>query len=128
MHSKADAIRLEPTRWQAILHARCPRGRRGAIFARWRWFGLGELNERCPVCGVEYAREPGYYLGAMYISSAFVMAAIPLFMLILWGLTPWDYDTILIVSLVLVGPISPIVVTVSRVLWLHFDRYFDPDR
>ncbi len=116
-----------PTRWWAIRHARCPRCRLGAIFARWTWFGLGVMHPTCPVCDVRYEREPGYFLGAMYISSAIVMVSIPIFMLILWGLTPWSYDAILIASLILVGPISPVVVSISRVLWLHFDRYFDPD-
>lgn len=127
MDSRAEQIRLEPTRWWAFAHARCPHCRRGAIFARWRWFGLGELNRECPACGIRYAREAGYFLGAMYMSSAIVMAAIPLFMLVLWGLTPWSYDTILIISLLLVVPIAPLVTSLSRVLWLHFDRYFDPD-
>ena len=26
------------------------------------------MHPQCPVCGLRYHREPGYFLGAMYIS------------------------------------------------------------
>jgi uncharacterized protein (DUF983 family) len=126
MAAKRDTA-SEPTRWQAILRARCPQCRLGPIFARWRFPGIGVLNESCPVCGTRYAREHGYYLGAMYISSAIVILAIPLFLVLFWGVTDWSWDGMLLASLAAVALIAPLVTSAARVLWLHFDRYFDPD-
>ena len=122
----------EPSRLWALLHARCPVCRLGHIFSRWRFPGLGVLREDCEVCGTRYAREHGYYLGAMYVSSILVLALIPLFLLLLWGLTPWvtqerRWDATLLGAIALVALGSPFITSVARVLWLHFDRYFDPD-
>ena len=115
-----------PARWQAILRARCPRCRVGPIFSRWRFPGFGVLHPMCPVCGLLYQREQGYFLGAMYISSLIVTALIFVFLLLLWAVTSWSWDTLLLASLALVVLTAPLVMSVARVLWLHFDQSFDP--
>ena len=117
----------EPSRMWAVVHARCPHCRIGHIFSRWRFPGLGMLREECEVCGTRYAREHGYYLGAMYVSSALVLALVPLFLLLLWTVTPWSWDAMLLGAIALVAIFSPFITSASRVRWLHFDRYFDPD-
>ena len=45
----------------AILRQRCPRCFTGQVFR-----GLIDMNERCPVCDLEFEREPGYFTGAMF--------------------------------------------------------------
>jgi uncharacterized protein (DUF983 family) len=114
------------SRWQAIRRARCPRCRVGPIFRRWRFPGFGVLRAECPECGLVYQREQGYFLGAMYMSSLIVTALIFIFLLVLWKLTDWSWDTLLLASLGLVILAAPLVMTAARVLWLHFDQYFDP--
>ena len=98
-----------PSRWRAILRARCPRCRRGAIFARWRFLGFGVLHPMCPECGVLYQREQGYFLGAMYISSLIVTLSRFAFLLLFWALTDWSWDTLLLASLGLVVLVAPLV-------------------
>lgn len=39
------------------------------------------MNDRCPTCGLHFNREPGYFLGAMYISYGLGLAVIG----VLWG-------------------------------------------
>lgn len=52
-----------------IMTEKCPNCGKGAIFAeRKRVFELPEMKERCDDCGYLYHREPGYFLGAMYVS------------------------------------------------------------
>src|SRR4051812_28570945 len=53
---------------KSLLLARCPRCNRGAIFKSGLAGALGSINERCPVCGLVFLRESGYFLGAMYVS------------------------------------------------------------
>ena len=53
------------SRWRAIIRGECPRCRRAPIFR-----ALWTMNEKCPTCGLEFDREPGYFTGAMYISYA----------------------------------------------------------
>src|SRR5437763_4892044 len=52
-----------PSLWWGLLRQRCPRCRRGRMFR-----GSFAMNEPCPVCGMLFQREEGYFLGAMYVS------------------------------------------------------------
>jgi hypothetical protein len=81
----------------------------------------------CPECGLKYEREQGYFLGAMYISYGLALAIIALFALLLWLVTRWSIERDMIIASLLFLPFVPIVVTFSRVLWIHFDRAADPD-
>jgi len=37
------------------------------------------MHDRCPGCGLHFNREPGYFLGAMYISYGLGLAVIFIF-------------------------------------------------
>ena len=72
------------------------------------------MNVACPVCGLVFDRESGYFAGAMVVSYALavpILAAIVLALII--GNTAY---------LVLV----PFIFRYSRVLWLHLDWLVDP--
>jgi uncharacterized protein (DUF983 family) len=43
----------------AIVQLRCPRCLQGQVFAT-----LFRMHEQCPVCGLRFEREPGYFTGA----------------------------------------------------------------
>lgn len=45
------------------LFLRCPRCGKGRIYAG--WFAM---NPQCDSCGLEFEREQGYYVGAMYVN------------------------------------------------------------
>ncbi|MGN6395112.1 MAG: DUF983 domain-containing protein [Mucilaginibacter sp.] len=71
-----------PKRW-AMLHTRCPRCRRGAMFSGGIYnFGSNKIYKHCPHCNLHFEIEPGYFYAAMYISYAmnvfegFVIAAL----------------------------------------------------
>jgi len=52
-----------------IITEKCPHCGQGAIFEKRRGlFRFPEMKERCEICGYLYNREPGYFLGAMYVS------------------------------------------------------------
>src|SRR4051812_24822754 len=53
---------------EAIWEQRCPRCRDGRIFRASLWRGFLAMHDVCPVCGLKFDREPGYFLGAMYFS------------------------------------------------------------
>jgi uncharacterized protein (DUF983 family) len=102
-----------------LLRRRCPRCREGAIFA-----GLLRMHPQCPVCGLVFHREPGYFLGAMYFSYALGVAAVT--PLVVWGLAAdWPLATIGWAATALLAVLSPWLFQYSRVLWLWFDRSFD---
>lgn len=111
------------SRFQAILTLRCPECREGFIFQ-----SLWTTNERCPVCNLLFARETGYYTGAMYFSYALGIPIIALLTLAAWLVLPgWHLWQLVLVAWVLFLPLVPLVFRYSRALWIHFDRYFDPE-
>src|SRR5436190_22969045 len=52
-----------------ILSEKCPHcGGEKVFLKRKKFFELPVMKEKCDVCGYKYDREPGYFLGAMYLS------------------------------------------------------------
>lgn len=85
------------------------------------------MEERCPVCGLVYEREHGYFVGAMAIGyglATFVLGA--LFFLFALGLR-WSLERSLLAAAVVFLGVVPFVFRYARSLWIHLDRRMDPD-
>lgn len=86
------------------------------------------MNAECPVCALAFAREPGYFTGAMYLSYALGIPIIAVFTLIAWLIwRDWPIWRLVLVAWVAFLPLVPWVFRASRVLWIHFDRAIDPE-
>jgi len=78
--------RSRPSALSGILFQLCPRCRMGKIFRSnlyrgvdWGiYWGFPKMNDCCPACGLLFNREPGYFLGAMYISYTLGLRSLPL--------------------------------------------------
>jgi uncharacterized protein (DUF983 family) len=102
----------------AMLRQRCPRCLTGRMFR-----GSFAMNDPCPVCGIVFQREEGYFLGAMYVSSVLSMvAATPIYFTLAHFLPDWDSILLALTAFVLYLPLTPIVFRYSRVLWVYLDR------
>ncbi len=110
-------------RFQAILRLRCPICGAGRVFS-----GTFAMPECCPACGLKFQREPGYFLGAMYFSYALAIPIIFVLTVIAYLLLPHRhlYEHVLLAWVAFL-PFVPAVYRYSRVMWIHFDRYFDPE-
>jgi uncharacterized protein (DUF983 family) len=119
--SKASPdLRAHGTSW-AVLHLRCPRCHHGKVFS-----GLIEMNRHCPVCGLRFEREPGYFLGAMYVSYAFASLIIGLGLWLLYAVLPeWSDLAVYGGAVVILLPFVPFIFRYSRVIWMTFDRSID---
>jgi len=49
---------------------RCPRCGGGRLFSGWF-----RMADGCPACGLSYAREPGFYLGSIYVNYGVTVLA-----------------------------------------------------
>jgi uncharacterized protein (DUF983 family) len=116
-----------PSALQGIFHQLCPRCRLGKIFRSSIFRGFAALNERCPICGLKFEREQGYFLGAMYLSYGLAIILISLLAAILWLITRWSLERIFIGGFLLFLPTVPAVALFSRVLWIYLDQSIDPD-
>jgi len=84
------------------------------------------MHHACPVCGHVFEREPGYFVGAMYVSYAL---AIPAYLAV-WGilgllLPGWSDLAILALALPLFVPLAPILFRYARIIWMHLDLAID---
>ena len=110
-----------PSRLQAIVRFRCPRCLEGAVFE-----SLWTMHPLCPFCQLEYEREPGYFLGAMYVSYGMALAVggpIVAVLMVLGGLSVNQCILVMAVTLPL---LAPLLFRYSRVFWMHLDQVLDP--
>jgi len=111
-----------------ILHQRCPRCRSGRIFRCSIFRGFPKMHERCPVCGLKFEREQGYFLGAMYISYGVALVMITALAALLWSTTPWPITKVTVWAIVLFMPLALPTTLMARVLWIYLDQAVDPDK
>ncbi len=105
-------------RWRAILGQRCPCCFEGKIYA-----GILRMQDYCPTCGHRFEREPGYFLGAMYVSYPLSLVVIGLSLWAVNSLWPGmrlEWAVLLTVPVLIVC--VPAIVRWSRVLWMHWDQ------
>lgn len=110
------------TRLWAMLRLRCPRCLNGKVFR-----GSFAMNDPCPVCGLVFQREEGYFLGSMYVS--YFLSGIILTTSFVAGhllLTDWNPHVILLLVPLPLIPLVPMVFRYSRVIWMYIDRWVCP--
>jgi uncharacterized protein (DUF983 family) len=106
----------------ALLRQRCPRCREGRVFA-----GLLMMRETCPVCGHRFEREPGYFVGAMYVSYGMALPLLAGLYLLVERLRPgWSEVAIAAAALALALPLVPPLFRYARLIWMHLDWTADP--
>lgn len=86
------------------------------------------MFERCPTCDLRYEREQGYFLGAMgigYLLGLAILAALIAFFS--YVIFPhWPAYKAILPALVLYVPLLPAIGRYARIIWIHFDQFFDP--
>ena len=106
-----------------MLSARCPRCRHEEVFTH-SAFNLPKfdhMHEQCPVCGLHYEVEVGFFWGAMYISyglSVGIVLGVGVLLYYLANDPPtWVY---LAVVAAIVIFLTPLLFRYARILMLHF--------
>jgi uncharacterized protein (DUF983 family) len=105
-----------------MLRQRCPRCWKGKMFS-----GSVTMNDPCPVCGMLFQREEGYFLGAMYFSFLLSTVLMGSFYFTATLLFP-RVDNVFLAfgAMALYLPLVPAVFRYSRVLWVWADRAAAP--
>ena len=104
-----------------FLQEKCPKCGEGHVFVQnSSFFSLPVMNDHCEKCAYRFDREPGYFLGAMYLSYGFaVLQGIITFFLALFLFpdlpTFWSIFLVLIVILIFGRKNYKL----SRVLYIH---------
>lgn len=103
------------------LALRCPRCGAGRVFE-----GPFRIHGRCPACQLVFEREPGYFVGAIYLNYAMtVLVMIPgYFALDAWLGLPLSAQIALWGAFAVLFPIW--FFRYSKSLWLALDYLVDP--
>jgi uncharacterized protein (DUF983 family) len=109
------------TKQKAVIEGKCPRCRKGDIFksSATSLSKFHQMHENCPVCGLKYEREPGFFVGAMYVNYAFSVAII---ITVGVSLTIFNIYNLYIFMFTVIGIILlllPFLFRYSRILYLH---------
>lgn len=103
------------------LRLRCPRCGEGRLFA-----SLFRMHKSCDVCGLDFLREPGFYLGSIYVNYGLTALVVTVTYVVamatghgrhpalFWGSLAWC----------LLFPLW--FFRYSRSLWLGMDQFLDP--
>jgi uncharacterized protein (DUF983 family) len=118
----------------SVLTNRCPRCREGKIYEESNAYKLKttlKMKERCPVCGQRTEIEVGFYYGTGYVSYA-ISVLVCIFSFILWwliiGFSLKDARIFwwLAFNAVLLLGLQPVLMRLSRTLWLSWFVRYDP--
>ena len=121
MFSKGDKL-------YSIVGMKCPRCHEGPL---WRsplyTLKLYDMHTHCPVCGLKYEREVGFWYGAMYMAYTFSSGALLIVMLVTMLVLKWELTNVFIA----VGITAVIGFTynarLARSTWLNMVVSYNPN-
>ena len=107
----------------AILQEKCPRCREGNMFesSLFNISKFSNMNETCPHCNQKFEVEPGFFIGAMYVSYAMSVGLFLVTGMALYHLFDdpelWVYLTVITILVIV---LLPVLYRYSRVLYLYW--------
>jgi len=118
-------------KFSAMLHAKCPRCRRGDMF-QGGTYSFGKINLNCPHCNMHFEIEPGYFYAAMYVSYALNIAEAVSFTVATRVLTqnttsPWLYLSVILGGCILLSPLNFRYSRVILLYWLSPKVHYHPE-
>jgi uncharacterized protein (DUF983 family) len=124
---------MEVSQTSAALHAKCPKCRKGDMFANSMYgFSSQKMNTRCAHCGFTFEIEPGFFYVAMFVSYAFNIAEMVSLAVAIYVLSgshnPWIYVGALLSISVILSPFNFRYSRVVLLYWLTPGIHYDPAR
>jgi uncharacterized protein (DUF983 family) len=100
---------------------RCPRCGSAPLFTGWF-----RMYPRCEHCQLRFEREPGYFLGSIYVNYGLTALLVTIFYFVLFfgGWASPQESLWIVAGFALAFPIW--FFRYARSLWLGFDHYWDP--
>lgn len=115
---------------QSFLKARCPHCRQGAVYTNSPFHPIkfDKMHKHCPSCGFRYEMEPGFFMGAMYVSYAISMAIMMTCGIFIATFftnpsLPFYVGSVIVFSILMM----PFSFRISRLAWLYLFVHYEPD-
>lgn len=117
------------TKAYSILKMKCPKCHEGDLFptSTFSFQKPFDMHTHCPNCNENYAPEPGFYYGAMFISYIitgwFCLAFVGLLIL---GFG-WSINSSFIALIFVITALFVWIFRISRSLWINIVVKYDPN-
>lgn len=114
----------------ALICAKCPHCHRGDMFLNKNPYAFNDMTKmpaHCPVCGISFFPETGFYWGAMYISYVITVFFSAINVVVIGLLSGWNIYALLIGNALLLGLGFPLFFRFARVLWLQLNMPFSKE-
>src|SRR4028118_1246897 len=124
----------KPSYLISVLTNKCPRCREGYIYESTNAYDLKnvvKMKETCPVCGQPTEIEVGFYYGTSYVSYAIAVALCVASFIAWWLIIGFSFEDSrffwwMCVNAFLLIALQPILMRLSRTLWLSWFVKYDP--
>ena len=106
----------------SIVKCKCPKCQDGDLFKNKNPYALRQLFDMpdcCPVCGQDFRIEPGFYLGAMWVSYPVVIFLFILFVLLAHFIIGMHMVASLVSATALLILLCPLLIRYARAVFLH---------
>ncbi len=112
---------IQGSLFMRIMKEKCPNCGKGNVYAKKkRFLELPVMKDDCEVCHYHFDREPGYFLGAMYISYALaVFQGIITFLLLHAFLPKMNTIWVVLIILAVISAFSMKNYKLSRIIYIH---------
>jgi uncharacterized protein (DUF983 family) len=117
-----------------LLQCKCPRCRLGDMFVNKRPYSkrFMKMYDKCEVCGQYFDIEVGFYYGSGYVSYGLAVALSVATFIAWWILIGISVDDNrifywLILNAILILALQPVLMRLSRTVWLAMFVKYDPD-
>lgn len=110
-----------PPLFVRILQEKCPHCGQSKVFEKPTFFlQFPKMKEKCEVCDYKFDREPGYFLGAMYISYGLaVLQGLVTFLICYFFFPALETLTLLIIIMSVIILFSYKNYRLARVIYIH---------
>jgi uncharacterized protein (DUF983 family) len=117
------------TKLYSVLGQNCPRCQEGPLFLNknpYKMTNWDKMHSDCPVCGLHYEREPGFFQGAMYVSYA-LGVAMSVAVLIADVLVGFNALTFFIANTLALIVFAPLLFRWARAIYLNIFIAYRPE-
>jgi uncharacterized protein (DUF983 family) len=119
------------SKFYSITTNTCPKCNEGPFFKTSNPYDLkkfDKINDYCGFCGESFLREPGFYIGAMYISYALSVALTVTSFVVFVLLLNIDIVYVLAGLIPAIVVLLPIFFRTARIIWINIFVKYDPEK
>ncbi len=122
---------LKGTKIYSILTGTCPVCQEESMYTSANLYNpkkTQEMRERCSNCGTKYKIEPSFFYGSMYVSYGVGVAIAMLAFAVTYFLLDMSrWNIFLVITAISIFSL-PIVIRVSRNIWINIFMDYDPEK